>query len=299
MGTTTTPRVTIGLPVRNGERHLRSAIESILGQTWTDLELVVSDNASTDATAEICAAYASDPRVRYERQPVDIGARENFHLVLSRARGEYFKWAACDDVLAPTFLERCVEALEADPGAVLAAADIEVIGDGGEPLGRWRRPITVGGDRPHERLRAFFEHDRVHQTIFGLIRRSALEQTGLLGPWYGSDRALLMELVLLGRFVRVPERLFRHREHVDRSAHVASRVAWFTPQRGERPVAGYWRHLGEAARMLLTVPMPPAERLRCLGEYGRRGRAQLREWAPIMGREATASLRTLVARLAR
>ncbi|HLT70875.1 MAG TPA: glycosyltransferase, partial [Acidimicrobiales bacterium] len=143
--TTTTPRVTVGLPVRNGERHLRAAIESILGQTYGDLELVVSDNASTDATAEICAAYASDPRVRYERQPVDIGARENFHLVLSRARGEYFKWAACDDVLAPTFLERCVEALDADPGAVLAAADIEVIDDAGEPLGRWRRPITVGG----------------------------------------------------------------------------------------------------------------------------------------------------------
>jgi glycosyltransferase involved in cell wall biosynthesis len=292
----TLPKVSIGLPVFNGERHLRAAIESILGQTLGDLELVVSDNASTDATSEICQGYVrSDSRVSYQRLPTNIGARQNFHAVFARASGEYFKWSSHDDVLAPAFLDRCVERLDDDPGAVLCATGIEIVDDRGEPVGLAREPIAVGGSTPHGRLREFFAHERVHQTIFGLIRRSALDATGLFGPWYGSDRALLMELAMLGRFDRVGERLFAHREHVNRSCYVDSQVAWFTPERGDRPVAGHWRHLGEATRMLVSVPMPPTERVLCLAEYGRRARSQLRAWAPIMRREAAASVRTLAA----
>jgi glycosyltransferase involved in cell wall biosynthesis len=290
------PKVTIGLPVFNGERHLRAAVESILGQTYCDLELVVSDNASTDATPEICEEYArSDPRVHFERLTTNIGARRNYHNVLARARGEYFKWSGHDDVLAPAFLERCVERLDLDQGAVLCATDIEVVDDRGQCVGRKLRPITVRGSTPHVRLREFFASPRVHQTIFGVIRRSALEASGLLAPWYGSDRALLMELALLGRFDRVDEPLFVHREHKGRSSYADSTVAWFTPERGNRPVAGYWRHIGTATRMLVSVPMPASERLLCVAEYGRRGRTQLRDWAPILWQEAATMVRSLTA----
>lgn len=288
------PKVTIGLPVFNGERHLRAALESILGQTYCDLELVVSDNASTDATPDICQEYArSDARVRFGRFTTNVGARRNFHNVLALAQGEYFKWSGHDDVLAPAFLERCVERLDQDAGAVLCATDIEVVDDRGQRAGPELRPITVRGSTPHVRLREFFANPRVHQTIFGVIRRSALEATSLLGPWYGSDRALLMELALLGRLDRVDEPLFIHREHDRRSSYAESTVAWLTPERGDRPVAGYWHHIGTATRMLVSVPMPPTERLLCVAEYGRRGRTRIREWAPILLQEAATMVRGL------
>ncbi|HKX67497.1 MAG TPA: glycosyltransferase [Intrasporangium sp.] len=282
------------MPVFNGERHLAAAIESILGQTCQDLELVVSDNASSDATPEICQDYAdADPRVRYTRLDRNVGARMNFEIVLSRARGEWFKWSAHDDLIRPEFLAGCLARLDHDRGAVLCATDIEVIDDRGEQLGETLQPITIDGRTPHERLRQFFAHPKVHQTIFGVIRRSVLDSTDLLGPWFGSDRELLMELALRGRFHRVDQLLFLHREHPGRSDHVPSKVAYYTPERGDRPVAQHWRHLGRAARALLSAPMPAAERARCLAEYGRRGRTLVGRWAPTMCREAATSVRTM------
>jgi glycosyltransferase involved in cell wall biosynthesis len=290
------PTVTVGLPVFNGERHLRAAIESILGQTFTDLELVVSDNASTDLTPEICREYArTDGRVRYERQATNVGARRNYEIVLSRGRGEYFKWSGHDDVLAPAFLERCAERLDDDPNAVLCGTGIEVIDDHGAWVGTGVPSIVAGGPTPHERLRQFFAHPRAHQTIFGLIRRAPLATTGLFRSWFGADRALLIELALLGRLVRVDEPLFFHREHHGRSDYAASTVRWYTPEREDRPGADYWRHMGAVAGMLLSVPMPARERALCLAEYGRRSRSQLREWAPILWHEALTTARSATA----
>jgi glycosyltransferase involved in cell wall biosynthesis len=294
MSSSASPKVTVGMPVFNGERHVAAAIESILDQTWRDLELVVSDNASTDATPEICQDYArADPRVRYQRLDRNVGSRMNFEIVLSRARGQWFKWSGHDDVIRPEFLARCLTRLDHDPGAVLCATDIEVIDDRGEQVGRTLHPITIAGRTPHERLRQFFAHPKVHQTIFGVIRRSALDSTGLFGPWFASDRELLMELALQGRFQRVDELLFLHREHPGRSDYVQSKVAYFTPERGDRPVAEYWHHLGRAARALLSAPMPTAERARCLAEYVRRGRTVVGHWAPTLCREAATSARTI------
>ena len=104
------PRVSIGLPVYNGERYLRESIDSILAQTFQDFELVVCDNASTDETARICEEYAErDPRVRYFRNARNIGGINNANLTFERSRGDLFRWAAHDDVCAPVLLERCVQ----------------------------------------------------------------------------------------------------------------------------------------------------------------------------------------------
>ena len=110
------PRVSIGMPVYNGAAFLRESLDSLLSQTYEDFELVISDNGSTDGTQNICRAYATeDVRIRYYREEENRGAAWNYNRVFELARGEYFKWAAHDDVHAPTFLERCVEVVDNNP----------------------------------------------------------------------------------------------------------------------------------------------------------------------------------------
>ena len=129
------PRVSIGLPVYNGENYLTSAIETLLAQTFTDFELIISDNCSTDRTQDICRSFCDrDARIRYVRQAKNLGAVRNFNLVFHYARGEYFKWAAHDDVCAPAFLQRCVERLDANPSVVWCYPRSDKIGPDGESL---------------------------------------------------------------------------------------------------------------------------------------------------------------------
>ena len=118
-----TPLISIGLAVYNGQNFVADAIESVLSQTFADFELIVTDNASMDATPEIAAEFVRrDSRVRYYRNAENLGCAPNLNRCyeLSNPKTRYFKWAAHDDVIAPTFLERCVEALEADSSAAMA-----------------------------------------------------------------------------------------------------------------------------------------------------------------------------------
>ena len=126
------PRVSIGLPVYNGERWLSQSVESILAQSFTDFELVICDNASTDGTEAICRGFAGrDERVRYLRNARNIGGMRNATLVFEQARGEYFRWAAHDDVCEPTLIERLVEVLDDHPEVVAAVSpSISIDGDG-------------------------------------------------------------------------------------------------------------------------------------------------------------------------
>ena len=130
------PRLTIGLPVYNGENYLAESLDALLGQTFEDFELIISDNASTDATADICRRYEQlDSRVSYFRQPRNIGLAPNHNFVVEQARGELFKWASDDDLYARDLLERCVEALDENPDVVLAHSWTAMIdGSGGGDL---------------------------------------------------------------------------------------------------------------------------------------------------------------------
>jgi glycosyltransferase involved in cell wall biosynthesis len=113
--TVNAPQVSIGMPVYNGERYIKDALDSLLAQTFADFELIISDNASTDGTSVICREYAGkDNRIRYIRQPENLGPLNNFQFVLSLAKGVYFMWAACDDRRVPTSLERMTEVLKRD-----------------------------------------------------------------------------------------------------------------------------------------------------------------------------------------
>jgi glycosyltransferase involved in cell wall biosynthesis len=289
------PLVTIGLPVHNGEKHVGAAIESILTQTVDDLVLVVSDNASTDATGVVCKEFAAhDDRVRYVRRPTDIGGRANFHATLDLAPpSPYFKWAGHDDLLEPTFLERCLGYLDATPRAVLCQTLIRAIDGDDRPLPSPGPPIAFDDPTPHERLRSLFAQPKTHQTLWGVMRRDVLERTGKFGSWYTADRGLLTELSLYGGFGRVDEVLFVHREHEGRGDYMddENRIDWYLPERNGKAATEYWPHLRALVRILATTPMPPAERALCAAELARRAGAKLHEWPPRLTAEAVAVAR--------
>ncbi len=127
------PKVSLGMPVYNAQRFLREVIDSILAQTFTDFELIISDNGSTDDTEAICKEYVSrDSRVQYHpNDRTNHGPGWNYNRTEALAQGEYFRWAAADDVLAPTLLEKCVAALDADQSAVMAWPKTQIIDDQG------------------------------------------------------------------------------------------------------------------------------------------------------------------------
>lgn len=207
----TQPLVSIGMPVYNGEQYLRGALDSLLAQDYTNFELIISDNASTDATAAICREYAThEARIRYHRAEVNNGARWNFNYTFALAQGEYFMWAACDDLRHPHFISRCLSALQAQPRAVLCCSQIEFIDEAGHTTAAAPSNIPPAGRNIHRRVRAI-ARSAAWYDIYGLIRADALRQTQLMQPIWGMDVVLLLELCLLGDVILVPEKLFCYR----------------------------------------------------------------------------------------
>ena len=120
--------VVIGLPVYNGEKFIKHAIDSILSQSYKNFELIISDNCSEDNTKNICKEYVSkDKRVSYIRHIKNFGAHYNFKFLLDRAKRKYFMWAAADDIWLPNFLNSCVKSLDNDKKANYAMTDFIVV----------------------------------------------------------------------------------------------------------------------------------------------------------------------------
>jgi glycosyltransferase involved in cell wall biosynthesis len=274
-----TPRVTIGLPVRNGTRYIRAAIDSILAQSFGDFEVVISDNASTDDTGEICRAYAAqDRRIRYIRQPSDIGANANFNGLVAHASAPYFKWASSDDVAGPELLARCVEVLDADPSVVLVHALTQPIGPGGELLRAYDPGLRLMHDRPSERLRALFGMLRFCNAQYGVMRTSTLRRTPLFGDFVGSDICFLAELSLHGKFYEVQEALLFRRFHAEAASSLepAELMEHYGVQRGKL-VLYFWRHLWDNLGAAMRAPIGAGERARVLRLLARRAIWQRRE----------------------
>jgi glycosyltransferase involved in cell wall biosynthesis len=250
----TSPRVSIGLPVYNGERYVRETIESILAQSFTDFELIISDNASTDGTSEVCHAYAAmDRRVRYRRNAQNMGAAWNYNRAFALSSGEYFKWAAHDDVVAPQFIENCVACLDQDPGLILCFSKAGRINELSELSGAYDYPLRVSSPRPYLRFRDLVLIDHNCMGVFGLHRKEILRRTPLIGTYVGSDRVLLAELGLRGRFYEIPETLFYRRNHPQTSVRKYNeyeRLGWFDPKKGGRLNLPNWRKGWEYLRCI-------------------------------------------------
>lgn len=266
--TSTQPLVGVGMPVYNGERYVAEAIESILAQTQTDMELVISDNASTDRTGDICRAFAaSDRRVRYVRSPVNLGALPNFNRAFELARGRYFKWAAHDDVLQPEFLRRCVAALEASPDAALCQTAVEYIDETGVSLGVHAHHLA-GSDSADAAERfavlALRPHDCYAQ--MGVMRRDLVEKAMPLEGFHGADRALLARIALAGRYIAVPDPLIKVRDHAERYSRaqkkLRDRAIWYDARNEGKPSFPVWRMYGSYWRSVSRPGMPAGTRAR-------------------------------------
>jgi len=200
------PKVSIGLPVHNGEKFIRKRIESILSQTLHNFELIISDNTSTDSTSDICKEFASnDTRIHYFRQENNIGAIHNFKYVLDKALCDYFVWASVDDIWLPEFLEKNIKVLENDKNFVGSVSKIE-------PYGKMR---TYKREKFSKKVH-IFSYDNYpdsasyevrikfylrfwsNENFYGVFRTKELKKSFIRRPMGGIDKAILLNLQKYG-----------------------------------------------------------------------------------------------------
>ena len=281
-------KVSIGIPVYNGEKYLAAALESLLAQSFREFEIIISDNASSDHTAEICQAYErKDPRVRYFRSDRNLGAAWNHNRVIELSAAPLFKWAACDDLHEPLFLERCVDALHKDSGVVLSHTYLRMIDEKGEAL-RYDRArgclIDTAGkpvpppDRnhvaeavePEVRFRDVLSHVWWCFQCFGVVRRDALLRTSRHGNYWGADKVLIAELALLGRFHQVREPLFAQRIHGESSfgAKDVHELEEHIDTAGSRGLY-HFLMFKDYLKLVATADLSLRERMHCLSSVAR------------------------------
>ncbi|MEP9381740.1 glycosyltransferase [Nocardioides cheoyonin] len=268
---TPAPTLSIGLPTYNGERFLAQALDDLLAQTFTDLEVIVSDNASTDRTGEIAQSYAArDPRVRYVRQPVNLGAAGNHNAVLALARGRYFAYASDDDRYAPTLYERCLDVLEADPGLALVHSADGFIDEEGRVIAEPAYLLDTAASRPSDRFRSVLLESGGND-FYAVGRTETFRRIRPLGGYHQPDRVMVASLALQGRFQHLPEVLYHRRDHPGRGERATSRrarAAGLDPRRANRwlhPMPRlYAEYVGGLLLAVRDAPIGPLEKARCL-----------------------------------
>lgn len=213
------PKVSIGMPVYNGEIFIRQALDSLLAQTFGDFELIISDNASTDETMTICYEYAArDKRIRYIRQLENTGPIANFNSVLGQARSEYFMWAACDDLWEPHYLTCVINHLQPQAEAVLAFSAFDNINAHAQPVQSYPHLFALPAANVFERLYNYMAQPEVlgkANLIYSLTRRSALQAVGGFQGFekntWGADMLVVFRLLTRGRLALTEEVLFHKR----------------------------------------------------------------------------------------
>lgn len=261
--------LTVGMPIYNGERYVADAIESVLSQTYGDFEFIISDNASTDATEELCRGYASrDDRIVYSRLDKNVGAAANFNRVFLMSQSPYFKFAAHDDLCEGRFLETCMNAFEDAPDDVVLCFPRTVkIDSEDNRLGEIEDSLDLRDGTPQRRFRSFLTRYNLSNPYYGVVRASAYGSTRMHQSFIAADMVLLGELALRGRFWQLPEPMFLRRFHSGMSGEAASTLAelaqhYDTSHRGE-PVLYRSRLFREFARAIAAAPLSAHQRALC------------------------------------
>ncbi|MEA5580681.1 glycosyltransferase family 2 protein [Nodularia harveyana UHCC-0300] len=280
------PKLSVGLPVYNGEKYIKAALDSLLAQSFTDFELIISDNASTDNTEAICRAYAAeDKRIRYYRNQNNLGCSHNFNRVFDLSVGEYFKWAAYDDLHAPDFLIKCVEVLDDNPSVILCHSHVYFIDENGDFLQNYNIKLKTDSPKHHERFHELLTKHFCYQ-MYGVIRASALRKVPPMGSYGTADGILLLRLGLLGEFYEIPEYLFFARLHSQQSLsmffpdyHLLIKekgqytasifpnfyayTVWFDSAKKGRILFPHWRILWEYILSVWLFKLTFYQRIRC------------------------------------
>jgi len=256
--------VSVGLPVYNGARYVREAVDSILRQSFGDFELIISDNASTDDTEAICRDYAArDKRVRFYRHPENLGASKNFESVFRLSRGRYFRWCAADDWWEPELLAKAKEILDRRPDVVLAYPRTRLMDARGALIRLYDGDLEILQESPAERFREVMSKLRRCHAMFGLMRSEVLRRTSLVANYSGSDQVLLAQLAILGKIHLQPEFLFNRRFHEASSSSdlsVESQQQFYDPRTRGKLFLRYWRHTAEHWKFVLRADLPSGTR---------------------------------------
>ncbi len=213
-------RVYTGMPVYNGEQYLEDSIKCNLNQTYDDFAILISDNASTDRTEQICRDYASsDARVIYTRNDVNVGAAPNYTKCFEPTNCEFFRWSNADDLIEPTLIADCLAVLEEHKDAILAYGKTRLIDGDGVFMEDYDDRMHLVDDSPVERFLVCRQTLGLSNIIYGLMRRDLLAQTALFESFVASDSNLIAELTLYGKFYEIPKTLFSRRMHEDSTSH--------------------------------------------------------------------------------
>jgi len=266
--------VTVAVPVYNGERFLRQCLDSLLSQTYRDFVLVISDNASTDRTREICEGYAkADPRVRYHRNAVNIGLYGNFNLLLGMVRTPYVKLASADDFWAPAMLADAMAEMQRDPSLVLCHPRAVLVDEGGREIRRYEKSLPLMEDDPSVRFRRVLTELGLVNQLMGVIRTDAVRSMLPLMKQPPADSVFLAELCLYGKIKELPSFQYFRRFHEECSSwdrksesHQLKRVSGGT----RRVRLATWKYHWGLVRRLLHSPLGLRAKLGLLGFLARR-----------------------------
>jgi glycosyltransferase involved in cell wall biosynthesis len=262
------PTVSIGLAVRNGREALARCVESVLSQELSDLELVISDNASDDGTPELLEQYArADPRVRVSANPSNIGLHANVDRVLELSRGEFFRWISADDWLEPECIRDCVDALRQREDAIGVTTYFTVHTDDGQS--RYEEfhgdfPSSADPAERFERMLWFFHAgDAKYDPIYGMYRREPLTRVDRRRDSENSDWLLSAGLALMGPIINVPRRLsHRSRSYPRRFDRAANRLR-LDPVRGDQLRSSARRLHDDLLRLVLEADLTEEQVRHC------------------------------------
>lgn len=286
-----TPLVSIGMPAYNAERTIRDSVECLLAQQDCDLELIISDNASTDGTWAIIQELAArDARVVAMRQVQNIGANGNYSAVFRMARGRYFKWASSSDWCAPDFVRECCATLDARPEVVLAAPRTRLFSGTVEAGYDYDGDMSFEDDDPVQRFSDVTTRLKLNNVLNGLVRTEALRRTRLIEHYRGADVVLIAHLALLGKIVLLERTLFGRRMDHDTATALMPAEAirrHHYPRRSWRALFPSIRNVAGCVRAALATDLSMSDKLRALAWV-----ARLARWrGPEMRRELAEAVR--------
>ncbi len=261
-------KIIIGLPVYNGQKYLEAAIDSHLAQSFSDFQIVISDNGSNDATEEICTRYArQDSRITYLRSPVNRGILWNHRRVLEPVNDAtlYFRWAGADDVMEPGLLKAMVEVLDARPEIEAVMPATKNIDEDGRVIRTMERTLNLESPDAVQRARQILIANYQHVIAYGLLRAPSLRRMRTGPDYIGWDPVFIWELALRGEIFQLVEPALLRRFHqgsISRVKTVKEMRKWVEPGTSAGMNFPHWTWAYERARSLFATPLPAGQKLR-------------------------------------